>query len=41
MNRIRVEGGRFRLDVHEVGDEIRPPMISIPAYRLRRSKRPP
>ncbi|RPH35633.1 MAG: glucosyl-3-phosphoglycerate synthase, partial [Chloroflexi bacterium] len=40
MNRIRVEGERFRLEVHEVGDEIRPPMISIPAYRARRSERP-
>jgi glucosyl-3-phosphoglycerate synthase len=39
MNRIRVEGERFRLEVHEVGDEIRPPMISIPAYRARRSER--
>ena len=39
MNRIRVEGDRFRLEVHEVGDEIRPPMISIPAYRARRSER--
>ncbi len=39
MNRIRVESGRFSLDVHDVGDEIRPPMISIPAYRARRAER--
>jgi glucosyl-3-phosphoglycerate synthase len=39
MNQIRVEGARFTLDVHEVGDEIRPPMISIPAYRARRRER--
>jgi hypothetical protein len=38
MNRIRVEGERFTLDVHEVGDEIRPPMSTIPAYRRRRAE---
>jgi glucosyl-3-phosphoglycerate synthase len=38
MNRIRVEGERFTLDVHEVGDEIRPPMNTIPAYRRRRAE---
>jgi glucosyl-3-phosphoglycerate synthase len=38
MNRIRAEGERFSLDVHEVGDEIRPPMSTIPAYRRRRAE---
>jgi glucosyl-3-phosphoglycerate synthase len=37
MNRIRAEGTRFSLDVHEVGDEIRPPIVTIPAYRARRA----
>jgi glucosyl-3-phosphoglycerate synthase len=37
MNRIRTEGERFSLEVHEVGDELRPPMSTIPAYRRRRA----
>jgi glucosyl-3-phosphoglycerate synthase len=39
MNRIRAEGERFSLEVREVGDEIRPPMSTIPAYRRRRAER--
>ncbi len=38
MKQIRVEGQKFSLDVREVGDEIRPPMSSIPAYRARRAE---
>jgi glucosyl-3-phosphoglycerate synthase len=38
MNRIRAEGDRFSLDVREVGDEIRPPMSTIPDYRRRRAE---
>jgi glucosyl-3-phosphoglycerate synthase len=38
MKQIRVEETRFSLDIREVGDEIRPPMSSIPAYRARRAE---
>ena len=38
MKQIRQEGDRFSLDVREVGDEIRPPMNTIPAYLARRRK---
>lgn len=36
MKHIRQDGDRFSLDVGEVGDEIRPPMNTIPAYLARR-----
>jgi glucosyl-3-phosphoglycerate synthase len=36
MKQIRVEGHRFSLDVREVGDAVRPPMNTIPAYLARR-----
>jgi hypothetical protein len=38
MKQIKVEQERFTLDIRDVGDEIRPPMSSIPAYRARRSE---
>ena len=38
MKQISQEGDRFRLDVREVGDEIRPPMNTIPAYLARRKE---
>ena len=38
MKQIRQEGDRFSLDVREVGDEIRPPMNTIPAYLARRKE---
>jgi dissimilatory sulfite reductase (desulfoviridin) alpha/beta subunit len=38
MKQIKVEGERFTLDITEVGDEIRPPMSTIPAYRARRAE---
>ena len=38
MKQIRVQGERFSLDIREVGDEIRPPMNTIPAYRARRGE---
>ena len=38
MKQIKVEGERFSLDIREVGDEIRPPMGTIPAYRARRAE---
>jgi glucosyl-3-phosphoglycerate synthase len=38
MNRIRADGERFTLDLQDVGDEIRPPMSTIPAYRRRRAE---
>jgi glucosyl-3-phosphoglycerate synthase len=38
MKQIRKEGDRFSLDVREVGDEIRPPMNTIPAYLARRKE---
>jgi hypothetical protein len=38
MKQIRVENGRLSLDVRDVGDVIRPPMNSIPAYRARRAE---
>jgi len=36
MKQIRQEDGRFTLDVREVGDAVRPPMNTIPAYLARR-----
>ncbi len=33
---INQEGGTFSLSVREIGDELRPPMKSIPAYQERR-----
>jgi hypothetical protein len=38
MKQIRQEGDKFSLDVREVGDEIRPPMNTIPAYLARRKE---
>ena len=38
LKQIKVEADRYTLDIREVGDEIRPPMISIPAYRARRAE---
>jgi glucosyl-3-phosphoglycerate synthase len=38
MKQIRKDGDRFSLDVREVGDEIRPPMNTIPAYLARRKE---
>jgi glucosyl-3-phosphoglycerate synthase len=38
MKQIKVEQERLTLDIRDVGDEIRPPMSSIPAYRARRSE---
>jgi len=36
MKLINTDKGRFNLEVLEIGDEIRPPMVSIPAYVERR-----
>ena len=36
MKLINTGKDHFNLEVHEIGDEIRPPMISIPAYVERR-----
>ncbi len=33
---IRVEAGRLALDVQEIGKAARPPMITLPEYRMRR-----
>jgi glucosyl-3-phosphoglycerate synthase len=38
MKQIRQEGDKFSLEVREVGDEIRPPMNTIPAYLARRKE---
>jgi hypothetical protein len=38
MKQIRVEGERLSLEIREVGDMIRPPIASIPAYRARRAE---
>ncbi len=38
MKQIRQEDGRFTLEVREVGDAIRPPMNTIPAYLARRKE---
>jgi hypothetical protein len=36
MKQIIQEQDRFSLEVREIGDELRPPMKSIPAYQERR-----
>jgi len=36
MKVIAQERNRFSLDVREVGDALRPPMRTIPAYQERR-----
>jgi hypothetical protein len=36
MKLINTGKDHFNLEVREIGDEIRPPMISIPAYVDRR-----
>jgi glucosyl-3-phosphoglycerate synthase len=36
MKLIRQEGNRFSLEVREIGDQLRPPMTSIPAYQEKR-----
>lgn len=41
MKQIRQENGRFTLDVREVGDAVRPPMNTIPAYVARRKELSP
>ena len=38
MKQIRQENGRFTLEVREVGDAVRPPMNTIPAYLARRKE---
>jgi glucosyl-3-phosphoglycerate synthase len=38
MKQIRVDGERLSLEIREVGDMIRPPINSIPAYRTRRAE---
>jgi glucosyl-3-phosphoglycerate synthase len=38
MKQIRVDGERLSLEIREVGDMIRPPISSIPAYRARRAE---
>lgn len=38
MKQIRQDGDRFSLDVREVGDELRPPMNTIPEYLARRKE---
>ena len=35
MKLIRRKGGRFSLDVEEIAERERPPMISLPEYRLK------
>jgi hypothetical protein len=36
MKLIVQDRDRFSLDVREIGDELRPPMSSVPAYQERR-----
>jgi hypothetical protein len=36
MKLIRQDGDRFSLEVREIGDQLRPPMRSIPAYQEKR-----
>jgi nucleotide-binding universal stress UspA family protein len=36
MKTIKTDRDRFSLEVREIGDEIRPPMLSVPAYVERR-----
>ena len=36
MKLIVQEKDRFNLEVREIGDELRPPMKTIPAYQERR-----
>ncbi|MGH2429432.1 MAG: glucosyl-3-phosphoglycerate synthase [Candidatus Limnocylindria bacterium] len=38
MKLINTGGDHFSLEVREIGDEIRPPMVSIPAYVERRKQ---
>ncbi|HEY7451585.1 MAG TPA: glucosyl-3-phosphoglycerate synthase [Candidatus Limnocylindria bacterium] len=38
MKQVKVDANRYTLDIREVGDEIRPPMNTIPAYRARRAE---
>jgi hypothetical protein len=36
MKLINTGKDHFNLEVREIGDEIRPPMVSVPAYAARR-----
>jgi hypothetical protein len=36
MKRIHTDRDRFNLEVLEIGDDIRPPIITVPAYVERR-----
>jgi hypothetical protein len=36
MKLINTGKDHFNLEVREIGDEIRPPMVSVPAYLERR-----
>ncbi len=40
MKLIRYEPRRFYLEVEEIGDRERPPMITIPEYRQKRGLSP-
>ena len=35
MKLIRYEPGRFFLDIEEIAEQVRPPMIDLPEYRER------
>jgi hypothetical protein len=39
MKVINQERARFNLEVREIGDELRPPIKTIPAYQERRRSR--
>jgi len=41
MKLIRRKAGRFSLDVEEIAERERPPMISLPEYRAKKEGRPP
>jgi hypothetical protein len=41
MKLIRRKGHRFSLDVEEIAERERPPMISLPEYRMKRESRLP
>jgi hypothetical protein len=36
MKLINQDKDRFNLEVREIGDELRPPMKTVPAYQERR-----
>jgi len=38
MKLVVQEPGRFALDIADIGDHERPPMITVPAYRARRAR---